>query len=347
MTAGSRHCTYSFAGRGSLRSFGFWVRRSCLRLGRWCARSTSPPDSAERSLQKFSDQAGIHLIFSPELADGVRTQAVQGRFTVAAAAERLLAGTSLKLVPDAKTGIYSIARSDLSRAKPEPSLPARSSSASGSLKKNEANPLPDKKRMKTSGLFTKLATTLALLLSHPGAMPGQATSSGSIEGRVMNAGSGDALNNARITVPGTSLETRTNELGEYKLANLPSGPVTVSVTYLGFTRQSASVAVSPGAVVTRDFALNLEGSDARTPEIVKLDAFRVEERQLSGQAVALQEQADSAGRSRCSLTTCSWPTTMPVGSTIPSSDSTASTGRIARPTSAAFSRRPLFPISFR
>lgn len=48
----------------------------------------------------------------------------------------------------------------------------------------------------------------------------QAVATGIIEGRVLNATSGAYLNNARVIVPGTRLETFTSESGEYRLTEV-------------------------------------------------------------------------------------------------------------------------------
>lgn len=67
-----------------------------------------PAGAAEVSLRRFSEQAGIHVIFSPAVTDGIRANAVKGEYTPAEAADRLLAGTELQLVLDRATGVYAV-----------------------------------------------------------------------------------------------------------------------------------------------------------------------------------------------------------------------------------------------
>lgn len=67
-----------------------------------------PADRAERALKRFSTQSGLQVVFAPELTDGVRTNAVTGRFAPMEAAERMLAGTPLRVVRDAETGVLSV-----------------------------------------------------------------------------------------------------------------------------------------------------------------------------------------------------------------------------------------------
>ena len=50
---------------------------------------------------------------------------------------------------------------------------------------------------------------------------------GTIQGRVLNSTNGTYLNNARVTIDGTAIETFTNEIGEYRLSNVPAGTVAV------------------------------------------------------------------------------------------------------------------------
>src|SRR4051812_27224399 len=88
---------------------------------------------------------------------------------------------------------------------------------------------------------------------------GQNASVGSIEGRVLNAAAGNYLNNARVTVEGTAIETFTDSFGQYRLAHVPAGDVKVKVFYTGLPAQTASVSVAPGQSVQRDFTLGAIG----------------------------------------------------------------------------------------
>jgi iron complex outermembrane recepter protein len=60
-----------------------------------------PADTAEQSLRRFSAQSGVELLYSTEVAAGVRTNAVRGEFLPHEAVERLLTGTGLSAVRDA------------------------------------------------------------------------------------------------------------------------------------------------------------------------------------------------------------------------------------------------------
>lgn len=78
-----------------------------------------PANAAERALKLFSTQSGVQIVFSPEVTDGIRSNAVKGLFTPREAAERLLAGTPLQLTQDEKTGVLSVVRPEARKPPPE------------------------------------------------------------------------------------------------------------------------------------------------------------------------------------------------------------------------------------
>ena len=81
-------------------------------LGAQTARKSFdlPSAAAEQGLKKFSQQAGVQVLFAAEVTEGVRTNAVKGDFTPLEAANKLLAGTPLTVVHDERTGVISVAR---------------------------------------------------------------------------------------------------------------------------------------------------------------------------------------------------------------------------------------------
>lgn len=69
-------------------------------------------------------------------------------------------------------------------------------------------------------LFRRLAGALpAVLLT--ALLNAQAPAGGTIEGRVLNATSGNYLNNVRVAVKDTLLEAVTNQNGEYRISGVP------------------------------------------------------------------------------------------------------------------------------
>ena len=74
-------------------------------------RSFDIPDGpAEQALRLFTKQCDLQVGFPSGVTAGVRTNAVRGEFTPEDAAARLLAGTGLSLVRDARSGAYSVVK---------------------------------------------------------------------------------------------------------------------------------------------------------------------------------------------------------------------------------------------
>jgi TonB-dependent receptor len=116
---------------------------------------------------------------------------------------------------------------------------------------------------------------------------------GSIEGRVFNAATGDALANARVTLLGADRVVVADAAGFYRLTGVMPGEAKLRVAYLGMVAQSTAVSVTAGVVTRRDFELVLErvGANAAVGEAVKLGVFTVvEDREMSAQAVSMNEQ---------------------------------------------------------
>lgn len=116
---------------------------------------------------------------------------------------------------------------------------------------------------------------------------------GSIEGRVFNAATGDALVNARVSLTGTDRSVVADAAGFYRFTGVTVGEARLSVSYLGMIPQTATVTVTAGGVSRREFELVLEraGRNAAAGDAVKLGAFTVvEDREMSAQAVSMNEQ---------------------------------------------------------
>lgn len=114
------------------------------------------------------------------------------------------------------------------------------------------------------------------------------TPTGSIAGRVLNVSNGTYLNNARVTVDGTKLETFTNSFGEYRFDGVPAGEARLTVFYTGMSSGSAVVTVTPGEPAKQDFSLQ---PDTSSEKVLQLEAYTVTaDRQMNGSAIALNEQ---------------------------------------------------------
>lgn len=73
-------------------------------------RFNIPADNAARSLKSFSEQSGVEVLISSELAQQVRTLAVRGEMPPRAALDAMLAGTGLEVVADPKSGALAVRR---------------------------------------------------------------------------------------------------------------------------------------------------------------------------------------------------------------------------------------------
>jgi hypothetical protein len=122
------------------------------------------------------------------------------------------------------------------------------------------------------------------LLLAPLRLAAQAAAVGTIEGRVAHSAAGSYLKQVRVTVDGTTLETLTDEAGEFRLAAVPAGEVTLRAAATGFAAQTARVAVTAGRTARRDFDLGprdaaaAPSAAAGRDQTIVLDAFTVAER---------------------------------------------------------------------
>jgi iron complex outermembrane receptor protein len=69
-----------------------------------------PAGTAEATLKTFCEQSGAELLFSNEVAGGVKTNPVKGDYSAGQAVNLLLAGTELQAIKDEKSGLVRIAR---------------------------------------------------------------------------------------------------------------------------------------------------------------------------------------------------------------------------------------------
>src|SRR5262245_43705281 len=100
-----------------------------------------------------------------------------------------------------------------------------------------------------------VAVSLSSLLLAPAPAIAQSSSLGTIEGRVFNPGTGEYLENARITVEGTTLETFTDSSGQYRLTNVPPGIARVRAFRTGVVAQTKPVTLAAGETAQQNFDL--------------------------------------------------------------------------------------------
>lgn len=139
-----------------------------------------------------------------------------------------------------------------------------------------ANPAP---------LLARLfAAALGLVLA--AATQAQNPSSGTIEGRVLNAATGQYLRNAQVEVAGTDRVATAGEAGVFTLSNVPAGTVRLAVVYPGLDRLEQEVLVTPGQVARPEIGLT---SSTYGDGVVKMSGFLVAA-EREGNAKAIVEQ---------------------------------------------------------
>jgi iron complex outermembrane recepter protein len=141
-----------------------------------------------------------------------------------------------------------------------------------------------------------LTTCLALALppaavaaaGSPAEAAAQAT--GTITGRVRNIATDQYLNNARVSVKGTTHTVYTDNFGVFRLVNIPSGPAVLEVFYTDLDVAQITVLVPPGGTIEQPVDLT-SVKRYGTPDTIQLDAFVVSsDRETDAQAIAINEQ---------------------------------------------------------
>ncbi|MBM3854148.1 MAG: hypothetical protein FJ399_13495, partial [Verrucomicrobia bacterium] len=248
-----------------------------------------PAQDAESALKVFSEQSGTGVIMNANTVERVRTNQVRGAFTSWEALQHLLAGTGLMATPDEKSGAFVVHRAD------SPRSPPVSSSPDSAFPDTERAPQPMKTNKSTTRNRIVALLTGWLALAPAPAINGQTTdaaaaspNAGAISGRVLNATNGSYLENARVTIPETSLVAFTDSFGEYRFAGVRAGQTQVTVFHTGLASQTATVNVTAGQMARQDFSLQ---AGAEHDGVVKLGAYVVAtSKEMDGAAIATNEQ---------------------------------------------------------
>jgi TonB-dependent SusC/RagA subfamily outer membrane receptor len=124
-------------------------------------------------------------------------------------------------------------------------------------------------------LFAVLALASPMLAS---------AQSGAVTGRVTDRTTGAPIADAQVIIVGTQRGTRTDDAGQYRLANVPEGVQRVRALRLGYEAGISTVTVPSGGTVTADFTL--QGTIARLDEVVIAATGESELRRETGNSVA-------------------------------------------------------------
>jgi TonB-linked SusC/RagA family outer membrane protein len=113
---------------------------------------------------------------------------------------------------------------------------------------------------------TVLPLFAVLSLGLWGVQPAFAQQTGTIQGAVVDAATGQPLSGVQVTIPGTQLGTISTPQGRYQILNVPAGSRTVRAELIGYAVFTQSVTVAPGEVAALN--LRLESEAIALQEIV-------------------------------------------------------------------------------
>ena len=140
-------------------------------------------------------------------------------------------------------------------------------------------------------LIKQLSACALMMLISLTVAHAQPSASSSIEGRVLNVSNGSYLNNVRITVDGTTKQTFTDGVGNYRLDGLKAGSVSVTAFYTGLAAQTLTINLHEGEVAQLDFSLSASNQTISKSDIIKLDQFVVqEEKDTDQKSIAINDQ---------------------------------------------------------
>ena len=211
-----------------------------------------------KALLEFNEQSGLTVAARRDLVADKTAPAVHGEMEPEVALGRILTGTGLKLT-QLSSGGYTITvdAADLGKYR------------------SGRSPVP----MARNQIVAAQSQTAASRTEATRSGRSDERGAGIVTGKVTDARTGANLKGALVTIEETGQTTSTNDLGEFRFANVPSGSATLTVSYLGYAGQSAVVRVR-GDGTSQDFALR-GGS-----EIEEIVVFG----QRSARALALNQE---------------------------------------------------------
>jgi TonB-dependent SusC/RagA subfamily outer membrane receptor len=126
---------------------------------------------------------------------------------------------------------------------------------------------------------------LLLLSLVPAAVSAQGSpATGTVRGRVTDAGTGRGLPEAQVSVVGTRLGAITGANGEYTIVAVPAGAREIAIRRLGYSQATVSTTVTAGGTATVDAALRV--SAVNLSEVVVTGSAAPTERRKVGTSIA-------------------------------------------------------------
>jgi TonB-linked SusC/RagA family outer membrane protein len=143
--------------------------------------------------------------------------------------------------------------------------------------------------MRIPPTLRRLSLATALLIGSASTLAAQVTS-GTIRGRVTDAGGQRPIQDVQVILAGTATGALTNANGDYVMSNVPVGSREVTVRRIGYARASRTVTVAANASVTADFTLSPAAS--QLDAVVVTGTAGAQEKRTIGNAVAQLDVAD-------------------------------------------------------
>ena len=143
-------------------------------------------------------------------------------------------------------------------------------------------------RWSSVSMAFKFVLTMTLAWCLPIVVQAQAT--GTIRGRVVDAGSERPLSDVQVLVSGTAIGAVTTANGDYTLASVPMGARDLTVRRLGYARAAQSVTVTPNSAVVANFSLKQAAS--QLDAVVVTGTAGAQEKRTIGNAVTQIDVAE-------------------------------------------------------
>ena len=218
-----------------------------------------------KALLEFNEQSGLTVAARRDLVADKTAPAVHGEMEPEVALGRILSGTGLKSTQLASGG-YTI-----------------TVDAAGLGKyRSGRSPVP----MARNQIVAAQSQTAASRSEATRSGRSDERGVGIVTGKVTDTRTGANLKGAKVTIEETGQWTATNDLGEFRLVNVPTGSVTLTVSFLGYADQSTVIGVHRDSI-RQDFSLR-GGSELE--EIIVIG-------QRSARALALNRERTAANSS--------------------------------------------------
>lgn len=143
--------------------------------------------------------------------------------------------------------------------------------------------------MRLRSSFSALVAGISLLGATGTSVLAQGTM-GSVSGVVTSSASNVPLPDTRVAVAGTTVFSITAGRGEYRLTNVPAGPVTITFTRIGFKQERVRVTIVGGNNTVHNQAL--QESVANLTEVVVTGTAGNQERRAQAASIASVNASD-------------------------------------------------------